>query len=165
MAPETFQRMLQMLQIPAPSGREERMAAYVAEQIRAADAEPRIDEQGNVWTTLVGCDSGAGPLALASHTDEIAVVISAIEADGTMRVQRSGGLHPWKLGEGPMQIIGEGDGLVAAHLSFGSGHTTDPKDPITQFASGARGITWADVRLYAGLSAQELAARGVRVGS
>ena len=154
-----------LLQIPAPSGREERMAAEIMRRISAIGYQPRIDPQGNVWTTIEGKDPSLGGVALASHMDEIAMVITAVEADGKLRLQRSGGLHPWKLGECPVEIVGDKEETVIAHLSFGSGHTSDPGDPITQFASGSRGITWSDCRLLTGLTPEQLRDRGVRIGS
>jgi len=154
-----------LLQIPCPSGREERMANFVCERIAELGYQPELDAQGNAWTHLEGRDTNTGPVALASHIDEIAMVVNAIEENGELRVQRSGGLHPWKLGEGPVQLIGDGTSLVPAHLSFGSGHTNDPDDPITQFASGARGLTWPHCRLLTGLSTAELKDAGVRVGT
>ncbi len=155
----------ELLQIPAPSGREERMAARVMQHLEALGGAPGLDPQGNVWVEVAGRQPELGRVALASHLDEIAAVITAIEPDGQLRVQRSGGLYPWKLGEGPMVIVGEGEELVAAHLGFGSGHTNDPQDPIAQFMAGSKGLTWADCRLYTGLSPAELKQAGVRVGS
>jgi putative aminopeptidase FrvX len=157
--------LTELLQVPAPSGREERMAAEVFRRIEGLGREARQDAQGNVWTEIEGRDSSLGAVALASHMDEISMVITGVEPDGRLRVQRSGGLHPWKLGEGPVEIVADGDVTVAAHLGFGSGHTNDPQDPITQFASGSKGITWSDCRLFTGLSAAELRAAGVRAGS
>ncbi|MDA0337566.1 MAG: M20/M25/M40 family metallo-hydrolase [bacterium] len=155
--------LTQMLQIPCPSGREERMAAHLTTQLQQRGASPRQDGQGNVWVDIPGRESGPG-VAIASHTDEIAMVVTAIAADGTLRLQRSGGLYPFKLGEGPVVLIGTEED-VPAHLSFGSGHTSDPTDPVAQFNNGTRGITWPDCHLLTGLSPQDLAARGVRVGT
>lgn len=157
--------LTELLKIPAPSGREELMAAAVMQRLEAMGFAPRQDVQGNVWTEVAGRDNQLGRMALASHLDEIAAVVTAIEADGQLRVQRSGGLYPWKLGEGPMEIVGEGEQTVPAHLGFGSGHTNDPQDPIAQFMSGNKGLTWAECRLFTGLNLQELKEAGVRVGS
>jgi putative aminopeptidase FrvX len=154
-----------LLQIPCPSGREERMATFVGQSIEALGFTAHSDAQGNVWTLVDGSDKAAGAVAMASHMDEIAMVVHAIEDDGTLRVQRSGGLHPWKLGEGPVVLVGDGESLVPAHLSFGSGHTNDPEDPIAQFASGARGIQWSHCRVLTGLTPDQLRARGVRIGT
>ena len=155
--------LTRMLQVPCPSGREERMAALLAEELTGLGAEPLRDGQGNLWVDVPGREPGPG-VALASHTDEIAMVVTSVEADGTLRVQRSGGLHPFKLGEGPVVLVGDG-GDVPAHLSFGSGHTNDPEDPMTAFNQGRRGITWEHTRLITGRSPGELADLGVRVGT
>jgi putative aminopeptidase FrvX len=159
-----YELFCQLLPIPCPSGREERMAAFLARQIDALGVTPQTDAQGNLWVELPGGQEGPG-IALASHMDEIGMVVTAIDEDGSLRLQRTGGLHPWKIGEGPVTLVADGDELVPAHLSFGSGHTNDPTDPITQFASGQRGITWRDTRLLTGLTPAQLQQRGVRVGT
>ena len=51
------------------------------------------------------------------------------------------------------------------HLCFGSTHTTDPSDPNTQFATGQSGITWPYCYMLTGLTPDQLARAGVRVGS
>jgi putative aminopeptidase FrvX len=157
--------LAELLQIPSPSGREERMGAAIAGRIAALDHQPRSDAQGNVWVAIQGREPSLGAVALASHMDEIAMVVTAVEPDGQLQVQRSGGLYPWKLGEGPVEIVGDGEANPIAHLSFGSGHTNDPGDPVTQFISGSRGITWSDCRLLTGLTPEQLRQSGVRVGS
>lgn len=155
--------LTEMLQIPCPSGREERMAAFLARRLSTLGAEPQTDRQGNLWVEIRGREAGPG-VALASHMDEIAMVVTAVDADGTLGVDRSGGLYPFKLGEGPVVLVGD-RADVPAHLGFGSGHTSDPADPVAQFNSGHRGVTWADSRLLTGLTLEELAERGVRVGT
>ena len=157
--------LAELLKIPAPSGREERMGEAIMQRIEALDQRPQRDAQGNVWVEIPGTDSALGPVAVASHMDEISMVVTAIEADGTLRVQRSGGLHPWKLGEGPVEIVGDGVDTVVAQLSFGSGHTNDANDPMVHFASGSKGITWSHCHLFSGLTPDALRAAGVRAGS
>lgn len=153
-----------LLPIPCPSGREERMAAFLAAEIEALGGRSQSDAQGNLWVEVSGSEPGPG-IALASHMDEIGMVVTAINDDGSLHVQRSGGLFPWKIGEGPVTLVGAEQELVPAHLSFGSGHTNDPVDPIHQFATGQRGITWRDTRLITGLTPAQLKDRGVRVGT
>ena len=74
-----------LLQIPCPSGREERMAAFVCDRIVELGYQPELDAQGNAWTHLEGRDTSVGPVSLASHTDEIAMVVNAIEENGELR--------------------------------------------------------------------------------
>ena len=109
-----------LLQIPSPSGREERMAAEIGRRIQDLGWEARTDLQGNVWAEIGGREDGLGAVALASHTDEISMVVTAIDRTGELQVQRSGGLYPWKLGECPVEIVAVGGDTVPAHLSFGS---------------------------------------------
>ena len=112
-----------------------------------------------------GKNPDLGPIALASHMDELAMVITVINPDGTLQIRPSGGLHPWKLGECPVEIVTDGSETIMGHLCFGSTHTTDPSDPNSQFATGNRGITWPHCHLLTGLTPDELSKAGVRVGS
>lgn len=157
--------LTKLLSIPAPSGREERMAKMVMDHITDLGHTPQIDPQGNVWVEIPGKTTDRGAIALASHMDELAMVITVINPDGTLQVRPSGGLHAWKLGECPVEIVGDGPDTIPAHLCFGSTHTTDPSDPNTQFASGTKGITWPHCHLLTGLTPDQLSDAGVRVGS
>jgi putative aminopeptidase FrvX len=157
--------LAKLLRIPAPSGREERMAEAVKQHITNLGQQPHQDTQGNVWVTLKGKQPQADPIAMASHLDELAMVITAINPDGTLQVRPSGGLHPWKLGECPVEIVGDGPDILMGHLCFGSTHTNDPTDPNTDFAAGRRGITWPHCWLLTGLSPDQLAEAGIRIGS
>ena len=107
----------ELLRIPAPSGREERAAAYVMRCIHALGHTPQQDPQGNVWVEIPGRESNAGKIAMASHLDELAMVITAMLPDGTLKVRPSGGLHPWKLGECPVEIVGDGADTLRAVAS------------------------------------------------
>jgi putative aminopeptidase FrvX len=87
--------------------------------------------------------------------DEIGLVVTNIESDGSLRVDRSGGLHPWKLGEGPVEILGDHDTLIGV-FSMGSTHKKAVPD---------RAITWEDVHVLTGLSTNELKSAGIRPGT
>ena len=157
--------LTQLLAIPSPSGREERMAAFIMKHVTDLGHGAQQDAQGNVWVEITGQYPDKGKVALASHMDELAMVITAIHPDGSLSVRPSGGLHPWKIGECPVDIVGDGPDLIGGHLCFGSTHTTDPGDANTQFATGARGITWPHTSLMTGLTPAQLKEAGVRVGS
>jgi putative aminopeptidase FrvX len=141
------------------------MAEVVMQYITDQGHTPQQDPQGNVWVKITGKNPDLGPIALASHMDELAMVITVINPDGTLQIRPSGGLHPWKLGECPVEIVTDGSETIMGHLCFGSTHTTDPSDPNSQFATGNRGITWPHCHLLTGLTPDELSKAGVRVGS
>jgi putative aminopeptidase FrvX len=113
------------------------------------------DAAGNLLVRLNGRNPHAPLTIYASHMDEIGFVVTRIEPDGRLRVDRSGGLHPWKLGESPVQILGDKETITGV-LSMGSTHGTDQSD---------KAITWPDVHVLTGLSPDQLQAKGVRVGS
>lgn len=151
----TLRLFNELLSVPSPSGREERMAQAICRRLEAWGYAHKIDGAGNVLVRLEGRCPDAPLCCLSAHMDEIGMVVTRIEADGSLRVQRSGGLYPWKLGEGPVEVITD-TGTIVGILSMGSTHTASAPD---------KAISWADVRVITGLSAGQLKAAGVRPGS
>lgn len=146
------------LLVAAPSGREEWLAEIVRRKLDEWGYAHETDAAGNVLVRLPGSKPSAPLICYAAHMDEIGMVVTAIEDDGSLRVDRSGGLYPWKLGEGPVEIIGDvvqSGGPVIGVLSMGSTHG----------GVGDKAITWKDVRVITGLSPAQLKERGVRPGS
>ena len=148
-----LQLFAELLAFPSPSSMEQRLAAHLVRKLEGWGYAPQQDGAGNVWVRLAGRDAGGPLVCYAAHTDEIGLAVHAIEADGRLRVGRSGGLFPWKLGEAPVEILGD-KATITGVLSMGAGH-----------GSGARAIEWADVRVITGLSPAQLAEAGVRPGS
>ncbi len=145
----------ELLAVPSPSGREERLAAVIRPRLDSMGYVHETDGCGNLSVRLQGRDPDASPMVLAAHMDEIAMVVTGIEEDGSLRVDRSGGLFPSKLGEGPVEIVGD-DGIVAGLFSMGSMHRK---------GAGETAVAWADCRVITGRTPSELAEAGVRVGS
>ena len=150
----TLRLISELLDVPSPSGREEQLAGVVRKKVTAFGYSPETDGAGNVIVRIPGKRSKAAPMILAAHTDEIAMVITSVNHDGSLCADRSGGLHPWKLGETPVDIIGD-QGTVQGVLSFGSTHRPDVKGP------GG----WRDWRILTGLSTAQLSRKGIRPGS
>ena len=141
-----------LLDAPAVSGHEEGVAQIVRDRLTAWGYAPETDAAGNVLVRF----AGDGPLVcLAAHTDEIGMVVAGVNDDGSLRVERSGGLYPWKLGEGPVEIRGD-QAAITGVLSMGSTHRAGAEDEA---------VRWRDVRVLTGLTPGQLAAAGVRVGS
>ena len=149
----------ELCRVPGGPGREERIREVVSRELEPLVDHTKVDRLGN----LIGVRSPRGRsapkdplrLMLAAHMDEIAMVVTAIEADGALRVTRSGGLQPYKVGEGPVEVLGS-EGQVTGVLSMGSGHRADAADYCPM---------WKDLRIITGLSHESLAEAGVRVGS
>ena len=145
----------ELLEIPAPAGFEGPMAEFLVEKLKGWGFEPSLDDAGNVIVRVEGTKEDAPLVCLAAHIDEIDMVVTRIEEDGALRVTRSGGLHPWKLGEGPVEILGDCETILGA-VSMGSGHSRSVV---------AQDVTWERVRVLTGLTPQRLAGRGVRIGT
>ena len=145
----------ELLAVPAPGGREEAMASFVCGKLEALGYEPARDTAGNVKVALKGRKPEARKVVIAAHMDEIAMLVARVEPDGAVRVGPSGGLHPWKLGEGPVTLLGDRESVTGV-LCAGSAHS---------LARTQRGCGWEDVRILTGLSRERLAEAGVRAGT
>ena len=145
----------ELLDVPSPSGREERMAREIGGILDAWAIPHETDAAGTVLVRLAGERPDAPLFCVAAHMDELAMVVTRIEPDGSLRVGPSGGLHPSKLGEGRVVLLGDGTDVTGV-LSMGSAHAAG-------FA--AKGVSWDDVRIITGLSPADLKEAGVRPGS
>lgn len=143
----------ELLAVPSPSSREDALAGVIRAKLHSYGYQPETDPAGNVLVRLAGRDASAPLLCFAAHMDEIGMVVTRIGEDGALAVDRSGGLYPWKLGEGPVTILGDIEPITGV-LCMGSTHA----------AVGDKAVTWADVRVLTGLTPGQLARAGVRPG-
>ncbi len=155
LAHEVLERFRSLVCIPAPSSREHRIAATICEQLRAMGLTPRQDACGNVMVELPGQNPELPLWCYAAHMDEIAMVVTRICPSGDLEVARSGSLYPWKLGEGPVEILGDAESVVGI-FSMGSMHI-----PLAQ----RQPVGWEGVWITTGMTEAELAQAGVRPGS
>jgi len=102
-----------------------------------------------------------GGIAVVAHKDEIAMIVKRVDPDGRVRVRPVGGLHPWAIGESPVEIL-VGDQSLAGVLSIGSKHVSTESPAGVLKESGA--LTWEAMWVETKLDAATLAARGVRPG-
>lgn len=158
--PNSTELVRQLIALPGPPGQENAVRDWLSERLHALDYTPTTDPKGNLLVSLHGAKPGPSVLVTA-HLDEIALMIVQIADDGRIRVAGYGGSHPWKWGEGPMDILTR-NGPVPAILSFGSMHTNHP-DAVAVHAR-SNPLEWDDAFLFTGLSAEELEAAGVRPG-
>ena len=157
--PDPFDLLQELVEIPGPPGQEEAVAEAFAAHAAALGYDPQIDAKGSVRVAL-----GPPPYrtVVTAHLDEIAMMVREIDPDGGITVGPLGGLWPFKLGEGPVQILAP-DGPIGAVLGFGSIHTEDPASRAKRAAEGP--VKWSHARVESYLSVRELTARGVRPGT
>jgi putative aminopeptidase FrvX len=145
----------EFLDIPSPPGREERFAAKVCEKVEGLGYEPETDPAGNVMVRLAGRNPDLGTVVYAAHMDEIGMVVTRVCEDGSLRVDKSGGLYLWKIGECPVDVLGDEEVLPGV-LSMGSIHARRVQDQAPQ---------WKDVKIVTGMTPERLARAGIRAGS
>ena len=145
--------------IPAPPGKEEALAAEMTRLVNEIGHGAIIDPKGNV---LVQLGRSKPRIVVTAHMDEIALIVRRVLPDGTLTVTSLGGLYPWKLGEGPVEILTSGDPILGV-LGFGSIHTNDPASRAQK--AKEKPLDWSSASVFTGLDASELALRGVRPGS
>ena len=149
-----------LLMAHAPSGSEEEMDRLVMDMVGEAGAAVWQDAADSIIIHIRGAGNGA-PIAVTAHKDEIAMIVQRMEGEGRLRVQPVGGLWPWALGEGAVEIMGDQE-LIPGVLSAGSKHTTS--GPVAQLKEG-RALQWADVWVETKLDSGTLKEKGVRIGS
>ncbi len=145
----------ELLDIPSPPGREERMAQFLTRKIEAMGYTVKTDLAGNL-TVRLPLESGArqeGGVVFAAHMDEIALVVSRIEPDGRLRVVRSGGMVPGKLGERMVQILGDQE-IITGVVSCGTGH-----------GKADCALKWSDYWIMTGLTPEQLRNLGIHPGA
>lgn len=145
----------------APSGSESEVDQLMREFIPAG-LPHRIwqDSADSIVFHFPGSDPQAPATAVTAHKDEISMIIKRVEEDGRLRVQPIGGLHPWAVGEAPVEILAPE--TVPGVLSIGSKHVS-LESPAGALKEGTP-LAWDRMWVETGLSAQALADKGVRTG-
>ena len=155
-----------LVALPGPPGQEEAVREYVRAQTQTLGfSNARTDAKGNLLICVSGEENAGAPdVVVTAHMDEIALMVTGVFADGVLSVSALGGAHPWKWGEGPVEILGRDGAIIPGILGFGGIHTNHPAAVVSRARSG-EGVTWDMARVVTGLSADALAVQGVRVGS
>lgn len=143
------------LAIPSPPANEEKMADFVSGKINEMGLSVKKDLSGNLTVNFEGKDPSLPKVMLAAHMDEIAMVVSKINKDGTLEAVNSGRLHPWKMGESPVDILGDNK-TITGIASMGSTHRANAAEST---------VTWKDVKIITGLDCEGLSKAGVRIGT
>lgn len=120
------------------------------------------DANDNVIGKIAG-ESCEDATLLLAHKDEISTMVRKIDDDGKIWLEPLGGTVPWKYGEGPYDVLGDQE-IVTGILSVGSTHSSHLSPRIAR-AKSEKPLDWETCYLDCKLDKQELADRGVRLGS
>ncbi len=165
---ESFLDVLQSLVYArGPCGQEDEVRDVCKELLLPFVDEMWVDPAGNLIGKINGKDSGQ-PIRLMVHMDELSLIVKRINDDGSLRVNPLGGIFPFSIGQGPVDILGDAQSFTGV-LSFGSVHITKesawhkliPKEHRGQGETPG----WEDVFVVTRKTPQELKEAGVHPGT
>lgn len=125
---EIKQNLMDYMQVLRLSGFESRMAYKFKKDLEAYTDNVKIDRVGNVIGVFEGTDPQAPHLTIMAHMDVIGFIISRIEPNGFIRVERMGGV-PEKLVQAVAVMVGSEDGsYYPGMIGAKSYHIQSPED-------------------------------------
>jgi putative aminopeptidase FrvX len=120
------QLLRELTDISAPSGSEDAMVACMASRLGDLGLRPEIDVLGNVTVHLGGA-AAAGGLLISAHMDEVGFVVTRIDPDGFLSIQRIGGLEERVLASRAVVLLGE-RGPVRGVIGSKAHHLVRPEE-------------------------------------
>lgn len=138
--------------LPAPSGNEEAVAAFIREHAALYADEIRTDAIGNVMVFRRGETHLPRPVVLCAHMDEVGVIVKSITDDGMLKFGFVGGVDP-RVVLGRRIRFGDTVGVVgikAVHLSTAADRKTMPKTKDLYIDIGASSAKAAKAKVALG---------------
>ncbi|MGC8666710.1 MAG: M42 family metallopeptidase [Chthonomonadales bacterium] len=160
---DPLQLLAELIALPGPPGQEDEVRLAVERHVKEIGKDCTVDAKGNLLVPMhADLDATSARIVVTAHLDEIALMVTHVEADGLLRVKPLGGLHPWKWGDRPVSVLAHPQPLPGV-LGFGSIHTEDPASVAQQARTGP--LKWHHASVFTGLDASTLRDRGVRPGT
>jgi putative aminopeptidase FrvX len=144
----------EMIRIPGVSGFEEDIREHIRGLIRAKGLEPVEDNIGNLIATI----GDRGPkIVFIAHMDELGLVVTRMEQDGSLRIRKLGGIDDRTL-VGRVVEIRTAKGIVTGVLGLKPPHLMTESDDKKKI------VSWEEVRVDVGTrSRKDTEKLGVRV--
>lgn len=142
--------------LPGPTGQEEAVTEWVAGQWEGRGEVTRTPV-GNLFLHI----PGPGPkVLLAAHADELSLIVRSVTEDGFLYVlpgERDVFSFPYFIGQ-RFRVLADG-GEVPGILATTTGHAMTPEQ------RDRTRLSWDDLFVDLGMTAEEAAEAGVRVGT
>lgn len=154
------EKALSLLAIDSPTGYTEAVAAEVRKEFENLGFGTELTNKGGVLVDLGGVDDGNG-LVIMAHMDTIGAMVCEIKANGRLRLDKLGGLHPVGV-EGENVRIRTRDGRVyegTIQIPNPSVHVNDSFDSSERTWRSLECIIDEDVK-----NREDVRALGIEVG-
>ena len=144
----------EMIRVPGVSGFEDDIRNYIRGKIEDQGLKAVEDNLGNLRVEL----GGAGPLVIfVAHMDELGLVVTNLESDGSLRIRKVGGVDDRTL-VGRVVEIKTQKGIVSGVIGIKPPHLmTDPEE-------AKKVVKWQDLRVDIGTRSKKQTEKlGIRV--
>lgn len=160
---ERFLSLLEeLLKAHAPSGQEQEVDEILRRRTEGVCDEVRMDP-GDNFVGLVRGARGGGAVRVFAHKDEVAMIVKRVEADGRLSVRPLGGMNPWVVGQGLVDVLADRETLTGV-LSCGCMHTSKENASVWR-AKNEKPLDWDGVFVLTRRTKEELAESGVHAGT
>ncbi len=131
----------EMIPIPGVSGFEDEIREYIWKKAKALGQSPYEDNLGDL---IVELGAKTGPLVVfISHMDELGLVVSKLESDGSLRIRKVGGIDDRTLVGRVVEIKTE-KGVVPGVIGL------KPPHLMTDDEERKKVVKWQDIRVDVG---------------
>jgi len=144
----------EMIHVPGVSGYEQEIREHIRKKVVALGVKTSEDNIGN----LISVVGDKGPLVMfIAHMDELGLIVTKIEDDGSLRIRKVGGVDDRSL-VGRVVLIQTQKGTVTGVLGL------KPPHLMTESDDKKKVVSWEEVRVDVGTrSRKETEKLGVRV--
>lgn len=146
-----------LVQISAPSGYEDLLAAEVERRLSVIGASCHVDRLSQVTATIAQGAIGDASILVVAHLDQVGMVVRDIDDQGFLYIHRLGGLSTRALPGLPVNVHGS-VGLVPMVIGVKAHHLATPADLVEP-------LEMDQIYLDGGFhSRSEVFSSGVRIG-
>jgi len=144
----------EMIRVPGVSGFEEEIRDYIRGKVKKMGLQPEEDNIGNLIVTL----DGKGPSVIfIAHMDELGLLVTKIEGDGSLRIRKVGGIDDRTL-VGRVVEVKTQKGTISGVIGL------KPPHLMTESDDKKKVVGWEDIRVDLGTrTKKETEKLGVRV--
>jgi len=144
----------EMIKVPGVSGFEDDIRDYIRSKVEGLGLKAEEDNLGDLLVTV---GSAATHIVFIAHMDELGLIVSKLEPDGSLRVRKVGGIDDRTL-VGRVVEIKTQKGIVRGVIGLKPPHLMTDREEMKKV------LSWEDVRVDVGTrSRKETEKLGIRV--